>query len=80
MCCLKVFIVGNNDFSDISFETLKIGFTKNYSLSKLDIRGCRFSKSAREKERELNNEFMLYEMSESERELTEIILKHDLAV
>ncbi|EGR28694.1 leucine rich repeat protein [Ichthyophthirius multifiliis] len=78
MCCLKILVIGNNDFGDSSFETLKIGFTKNYSLSKLDIRGCKFSKTQREREREINNQFMLYEMTESERELTEIILKHDL--
>lgn len=78
MCGLKQLNLSNNDFNDSCHEHLKTGFTKNYSLSKLDIRGNKFSKTIKEKERELENPYYIYEYTEAEKALTEIILKHDL--
>lgn len=78
MCSLKQLNIANNDFNDKCFEHLKTGLTKNYSLSRFDVRGNRFSKTNREKERELLNQYYIYELTEAERELTEIVLKHDL--
>ena len=78
MCGLKSLNIGNNDFNDNSFEHLKTGFTKNYSLSRVDLRGNKFSKTPREKERELENSIYIYELTDAERQLTEIVLKHDL--
>lgn len=70
MCGLKVLNIANNDFNDSCFEHLKTGFTKNYSLAKLDIRGNKFSKTAEEKELELKEPYRMYNLTIAEKELT----------
>jgi hypothetical protein len=64
MCGLKLLNISNNDFNDSCFENLKTGFTKNYSLSRIDIHGNKFSKTPSEKEREIANPYHLYDLSE----------------
>ncbi|KAL4433130.1 hypothetical protein ABPG74_010825 [Tetrahymena malaccensis] len=78
MCGLKVLNIANNDFNDSCYENLKTGFTKNYSLAKLDIRGNKFSKTQEEKEQELKDPFRMFTLSQTEKELTQIIIRHDL--
>ena len=41
-CVLKVLDVSANNFSEDSYEILKNGFFKNISLSKMEIRECKF--------------------------------------
>lgn len=48
-CSLRVLYIGNNNFSDDSFEILRQALIKNNSLNKIDLRGCKFSKK-KEKE------------------------------
>jgi len=43
-CILKTLRIGNNNFTDECLEILKLGFTKNFSLVKLDITECKFQK------------------------------------
>ena len=43
-CILKSLRMGNNNFMDDSFDILKTGFTKNFSLSKIDISQCKFTR------------------------------------
>jgi len=41
-CVLKALDVSANNFAEESYDILKYGFFKNISLSKLEIRECKF--------------------------------------